>query len=325
MNRFLLLAHPSMHLPSNPRQAAHPAMRRLRRAQAAIAALATGPCGMEAVTIVQAIGRVLAVHPGGAADAPRPPDAPMPIGVGQVLSPTQTALLASMGASTLRVFARTRIGVVCLSGAGRDCRTGEAMLSGLVSHLGAKALSTRCAAPDLRSTLPHTVEMLLAGCDLVLLCGPLDGADWNELVASSGARTVDTSTFGLPGLRPLRIARQAGKLLVQFGEDLGSAFANFVLLLSPLVRRLQGREDPIPPAIHFAVGDDFAASGTESLVLTRAGHVAGLDPFPLSGAAPTDALLRALARASGLAWCAPADAGDTPRLASYFPLDAWLS
>lgn len=314
-----------MHLPSNPRQTAHPAMRQLRRAQAAIAALATGPCGMEAVTIVQAIGRVLAVQPGGAADAPAPTDAPVPVGVGQVLSPTQTALLASMGASTLRVFARTRIGVVCLSGAGRDCRTGEAMLSGLVSRLGAKALSTRCAAPDLRSTLPHTVEMLLAGCDLVLLCGPMDAGDWHALVASAGARTVDTSAFGLPGLRPLRIARQAGKLLVQFGEDLGSAFADFVLLLSPLVRRLQGRDDPIPAAIHFATGRHFVADAGDALVLTRGNHAGGYETFPVRGGGSSDALLLALAGATGLAWCAADAVDDAPRLATYFPLEAWLS
>ncbi len=310
---------------SNPLQAAHPAMRNLRRAQAAIAALATGPFGTEAVTIVQAIGRVLALQPAASPTMKRPLDEASPLTVGTVLSPTHTALLASMRSSTINVFARARIGVACLGSDSNDCRTVEAMLSGLVNRLGAKALSTRCPSPD-PGTLPRTVEMLLVGCDIVLLCGSMNDAGWNELVASLGARSVDTSAFRVPLLDPVRIAHHAGKLVVQFGEDLGSAFATFVLLLSPLVRRLQGRDDPIPASIHFAVSEQLAAGAEESLVLTRTHSAGGHDAFPILGNGSPDSLLLALARATGIAWCAAADdPHNAPRLAAHFALASWLS
>jgi molybdopterin molybdotransferase len=324
-----------MQAPSTLPQAAHPAMRNLRRAQAAIAALASGPFGTEAVTIVQAIGRVLAVQPGAAPhDAPvrRPGDAALPLSVGTVLSPAHTALLASMRSSTINVFARARVGVACMGGA-NDCRTTEAMLSGLVNRLGAKALSTRCPSPE-ADQLPRTVEMLLVGCDLVLLCGALDDAAWHALVAALGASSVDTSAFRVPQLDPVRIARHAGKLVVQFGDDPGPAFATFVLLLSPLIRRLQGRDDPIPLSLQLAVPNDAhpAAGPGESIVLTRALGDGGCDVFPVHGAGDSrrqtggadDTLLFALARASGLAWLAPqASAGD--RAACCFPFACWLA
>ena len=314
-----------MQPPPNLLQAAPAAMRSLRRAQAAIAASAAGPFGTEAVTIVQAIGRVLAVQPADPAGLQRRPDDAPPLTVGTVLSPTHTALLASMRSSTINVFARARVGVTCLGSDTNDCRTSEAMLSGLVNRLGAKALSTRCPSPDLRM-LPRTVEMLLVGCDVVLLCGRMADAQWSELTRSLGAYSVDTSAFKVPTLEPVRIAQHAGKLVVQFGDDLASAFATFVLLLSPLVRRLQGRDDPIPAATHFAASAPLDGGSGETLVLTRARHGGGHEAFPLLGNGSPDALLVALARATGIAWYAAAgEAGGAPRAATHFALDAWLA
>jgi molybdopterin molybdotransferase len=309
---------------SNPPQAAHRAMRKLRRAQAALAALATGPCGTETVTIVQAMGRVLAVQPASAAAMRGLPDDVMPLRVGTVLSPTHTALLASRRLATLNVFARVRVGLACVAAGSDECRTMEAMLGGLVNRIGAKALSTRCPSPD-PGMVPRMVEMLLAGCDLVLLCGDMSGPDWSGLVRALGAHDADMSSLVVPPLDPVRIAQHGGKLVVQFGSDLGSAFATFVMLLSPLVRRLQGRADPIPASIPFPACAEFGGHDGEPLVLTRVDAGGAIVPFPALGTGSSDARLLALARATDLAWVVDDGADDAPPTVTYFPLDAWLS
>lgn len=298
MNRFAPSHEPAfmMQPPAALSQAAPPAAHGpLRRAQAALAALAGGPCGTETVSHLQAVGRVLAQQPDG-----------VPLPAGTLLAPPHAALLASRRVPTVQVYAPARVGIACVAAGPQPCRTVEALLSGLVHRLGARALSTRCPATD-PALLPRAVDMLLAGCDIVLLCGELDEPAWQRLLAGLGACGVEPAA-PVPSqpaaLAPLRIAQQAGKLVVQFGTaDLGPTFASFVLLLSPMLRHLQGRSQALPP----------------SLPLAHAAADDGCLSLPLAAGGAPEALLLSLAHATGLAW--QAGGGE----ATCFPLDAWLS
>ena len=297
----------------------------LRQAQLQFATLATPVAATADVPLARAAGRVLAVDLESAADAAAPL-----VPRGTRLDARHLPLLVDAGQPMASVLARVRVGVIALpddeDAPPRRCgaTASAAWIAAALERLGAQAFEATCRAPDAKRLLA-TLEMFGGGCDLVVTAGFLR-PDLCAAVREAQVRRGQPDTVETLSLRPfgaLQALQVGSTRVVALPAGLESAVAAFTTLLTPLVRRLQGRIDVLPdvraaelggsqrhdaePWRPFPVRLDPGAL-TSRLVLARtAGGDAGL----------------ALAAADGLAWHAAEFASFDRPTAAYFPFETW--
>ncbi len=316
--------HPD-HLP-RPQPPALLTLGALRQAQLQLAALATPVAATADVPLARAAGRVLA------ADLRAEPDAaPALVARGTRLAARHGPLFVGAGRATACVLARARVGVIALPDdepappRRAAAAASAAWIAATLERLGAQTFEATCRAPCPRRLL-ETLEMFVGGCDLVLTTGFLR-PELCEAVRAAQRRRGQPDVIQPLSLRPFGAlqAMQVGPtLVVALPAELESAVTAFTTLLTPLLRRLQGRADVLP---------DVHAAELEAAPARDAEHwrvfPARLDPGALNTrlvlkrpAAALDAAL-ALAGADGLAWHAAEFASfDRPTVA-WFPFEAW--
>jgi molybdopterin molybdotransferase len=206
-------------------------------------------------------------------------------------------------------------------------RTGAAAsaawVAATVERLGAQAVEASCRNPDPRRFI-EKLEMFVGECELVVV-GFLSPA-LCEAVRLAQVRHRQPAWIETLRPRPLGALQvvQVGKTLVAaLSAGLESAVATFTTLLTPLIRRLQGRHD-ILPAVRAAELDGPPRHDDARWRLVPA----QVDPGALSTrvllkpCAGEDAA-RALASADGLAWHATEFASFDRPTVGWFPFDTW--
>lgn len=305
-----------MTFPHPPAPPTHDRERRaLEVVQRRIVAQAEGPVSTIELPVARVSGRVLAEAIPG-------------VERGTVLTAVHVATLAGLGLTTVRVFERTRVGIIALHGRGepesssRHASVTLATLVAAVEQMGAKAFGSSCRNGD-EECLVRSVKMFAAECPLVLILG-FPGA---ELVASlkRAGLSCDSSGIRAIGLRPfgeIRLAKVGAAHMVALPEEPGSALATFAALVSPLLRALSGRSELLP-ALPVAILADEAgtAASPEGLawVRERASSPGSSPEIVRCSIAPA-----CLAGATGLAWPSPEHDPGSPGKRIYLPFKTWL-
>lgn len=180
------------------------------------------------------------------------------LAAGTVLEAAHIALLASQGLTEVTVFARVRIGV--LSTGDELVQPGEPraaqqiyncngpMLAALAQKTGAQVLHVlhaRDNEPDLRAA----IQTILADCDLLLSIGGVSVGEKDlvkPVLESLGGKLALWKVRMKPG-KPVALAHIDGKPVVCLPGNPVSVYAVYAMLVSPLVRRMQGRTTVLPP------------------------------------------------------------------------------
>ena len=180
------------------------------------------------------------------------------LAAGTQLQAAHVALLASQGLASVPVFGRLRVGILTTGdelvppGGARETaqiyNSNGPMLAALVRGMAADpalVLHARDTEEDLRGAF----KTLLAECDLVLSVGGVSVGE-RDLVkpalAALGGELALWKVRMKPG-KPVALAMIGDKPVVSLPGNPVSAYAVFAMLVSPLVRRMQGREELFPP------------------------------------------------------------------------------
>ena len=218
---------------------------------------------------------------------------------GTLIGAAETALLASQGYAELPVFPRLKIGILTtgdeLAELGQPLQAAQIynsngpMLAALAEGLGADPVHV-LHARDTMESLEPALQTLINDCDLILSVGGVSVGEKDLVkpaIEKAGGKLDLWRVKMKPG-KPVALARAQGKPIVCLPGNPVSAFAVFALLVSPLVRHMQGRSQWMPavehahldaPAPYNDIRDEFirvraerSANGTTRLgVFSRQG------------------------------------------------------
>lgn len=173
----------------------------------------------------------------------------------------QIALLASQGYAQVPVFRQLKVGILTtgdeLIEPGNPLQPAQIynsngpMLAALVQDLGADPMHVLHARDTLES-LEQALATLVADCDLIISVGGVSVGE-KDLVKPAiekAGGTLDLWRVKMKPGKPVALAHAQEKPIVCLPGNPVSAYAVFVLLVSPLVRRMQGREQWLPPVEH---------------------------------------------------------------------------
>ena len=184
------------------------------------------------------------------------------LAAGTLLEAAHVALLASQGLASVPVFGQLRMGILTtgdelvLPGQPRATEqiynSNGPMLAVLARGMGALPVHV-LHARDTEEDLLAAFKTLLADCDLVLTVGGVSVGERDLVKPALAALGGELSLWKVrmkPG-KPVALAKIDGKPVVSLPGNPVSAYAVFAMLVSPLVRRMQGRETLFPPISHL--------------------------------------------------------------------------
>lgn len=176
---------------------------------------------------------------------------------GTRIGAAQIALLASQGIARVTVFPAVRVGILTTGdelvapGQPRESHqiynSNGTMLAALAQGLGARATHVLHAKDD-EASLKTAFQTLAAECDLVISVGGVSVGDRDlvkPVLEDLGGKLDLWKVRMKPG-KPVAMAHVNGKPVVCLPGNPVSAFAVFTVLVSPLVRRMQGRAQLFP-------------------------------------------------------------------------------
>lgn len=254
---------------------------------------------------------------------------------GTLLGAAEIALLAAQGLAQALVFPRIRVGILTtgdeLVTPGEPLRDGAIydsnapMLASLCIGLGTLPPSVRHAPDDL-TAIAQALQALAETCDLVLSVGGASVGD-KDLVkpaveALGGA--LDLWRVRMKPGKPVALARLAGRPLVCLPGNPVSSFVVFTLLVSPLIRRLQGRSEPFPSVQRGILGGALVrGDAREEFLRVQVHSGAGL-PLLEPHAQQSSGAVGTLAWAQGLARVPAASRVPPGAELSWYALRDWL-
>lgn len=177
---------------------------------------------------------------------------------GTRLGAGQLAVLAAQGHDRAPVFPRLTVGILTtgdeLVPPGQPLppaaihNSNAPMLAGLCGGMGTAAPLLRHARDDADATRRALAELNEA-CDLVLSVGgaSVGEKDLVKPAIEALGGTLDLWRVRMKPGKPVALAELNGRPVVCLPGNPVSAFAVFTLLVSPLIRGLQGRRDVLPP------------------------------------------------------------------------------
>lgn len=176
---------------------------------------------------------------------------------GTRIAAAQIALLASQGYAQIPVYPALKVGILTtgdeLVALGTPLQPAQIynsngpMLASLVAGLGAEPIHVLHANDTLES-LQQALNTLINDCDLILSVGGVSVGE-KDLVKPAieqAGGNLDLWRVRMKPGKPVALARAHDKPIVCLPGNPVSAFAVFALLVSPLVRHMQGREQWLP-------------------------------------------------------------------------------
>lgn len=186
---------------------------------------------------------------------------------GTLLQAAHVALLASQGLAHVPVYARLRVGVLTtgdelvVPGQPRAeeqiYNSNGPMLAALVRGMGADPVHV-LHARDEEASLHQALHTLAADCDLILSVGGVSVGERDLVkpaIESLGGELALWKVRMKPG-KPVALARIQDKPIVCLPGNPVSAYAVFAVLVSPMLRAMQGRAEIYPPVHRLALQTD---------------------------------------------------------------------
>ena len=231
---------------------------------------------------------------------------------GTRLSAGQLAVLAAQGYDRAAVFPRLTVGILTtgdeLVPPGQPLppaaiyNSNAPMLASLCGGLGATVPMLRHARDDADATRQALAE-LNAACDLVLSVGgaSVGEKDLVKPAIEALGGTLDLWRVRMKPGKPVALAELNGRPVVCLPGNPVSAFAVFALLVSPLIRGLQGRTDVLPPVRRGILDTPRTVGGDRDDFLRIQAVATGSLPRLTPHAQQSSGALSSLAWAHGLA------------------------
>lgn len=258
------------------------------------------------------------------------------LAAGTVLEAAHVALMASQGLARVEVFGQLRVGILTtgdelvLPGQPRAAEqiynSNGPMLAALARGMGALPVHV-LHARDTEADLLAAFKTLLADCDLVLSVGGVSVGERDLVKPALAALGGELSLWKVrmkPG-KPVALAQIDGKPVVGLPGNPVSAYAVYTLLVTPLIRRMQGRDALFPPISQLPLRTEHARQDSREEFLRVQRRLADdgsaeLVPYGHQGSG----VISSLPWATGLARL-PADTRvqDKDRVA-YYDLRHWL-
>lgn len=256
---------------------------------------------------------------------------------GTRLGAAEIALLASQGYAEAAVYAPLKVGILTtgdeLASPGEPrspehiYNSNGPMLAALVENMGAYVTHVLHAS-DTPESLRTAFTTLLADCDLVLTVGGVSVGEKDLVkptIEEMGGHMDLWRVCMKPG-KPVALAHIHDKPVVCLPGNPVSAFAVFTLLITPLVRTMQGRTETMPPISYGALSTSktFKDSREEFLRVRSeydADKIMRLVPYPQQGSGIISSLHWAHGLARIRANHAVADGDTVP----YYALAHWLA
>ena len=256
---------------------------------------------------------------------------------GTLLQAAHVALLASQGLDKIEVYPRLRVGILTTGDelavpgqareAGHVYNSNGPMLTALAQGLGAHVAQVRHARDD-AADLQAALRALQADCDLIVSVGGVSVGDHDLVkpaIESLGGELALWKVRMKPG-KPVAMARLDGKLIVCLPGNPVSAYSVFAVLVSPMIRRMQGRSHIYPPVMRAALRTEKTRQDSREEFIRVQYHplADGLaDVAPYSN--QSSGVISSLPWCDGLARLpagVPVRDGD---IVNYYDLKHWLS
>jgi molybdopterin molybdotransferase len=258
------------------------------------------------------------------------------LAAGTLVRPAQIALMSAQGIDRVPVFSKLRVGILTtgdeLVSAG-NARTPQQtfdsngpMLASLIEGMGA-SVSRVVHVRDSEFEIRCALAQLLPHCDLIISAGgaSVGERDLVRTTIESLGGTISVWQVRMKPGKPVALASVLGKPFVCLPGNPAAAFAVFTLLITPMIRRMQGRTAILPPVPQFAL--DIERKGHEyrdeflrvRSIVDEEGRIR-LVPFEQQ----SPAALSSLAQASGLARVRPGCSVKCGDLAPYYDFHHWL-
>lgn len=177
---------------------------------------------------------------------------------GTLIGPAQIAVLAAQGLDHAAVYPRVRLGL--LTTGDELIAPGQPMRPAAIYNSNGPMLSALCRqmntevahvlhAPDTPADIEVALRTLLGTCDLVLSIGgaSVGEKDLVKPAIEALGGTLDLWRVSMKPGKPVALATIDGRPLICLPGNPVSAFVVFTLLVTPLIRALQGRTDTCPP------------------------------------------------------------------------------
>lgn len=185
------------------------------------------------------------------------------ITTGTKLTAAHIAQLAAQGHAQLPVYPQLTVGILTtgdeLTPAGQPLQAGQIynsnapMLRAQLQALGMESVHA-VHAKDTLDAIQDALKDLLQRCDLVLTVGGVSVGekDFVKPAIEGMGGQLDLWKVRMKPGKPLALAYIDNKPLVCLPGNPVSSYAVFSLMVSPLIRRLQGRKDALP-ATRFGI------------------------------------------------------------------------
>jgi len=176
---------------------------------------------------------------------------------GTRLTPAHIACLAAQGLAQVPVLTPLRVGILTNGdelitpgqplGIAQTYNSNSHTLAALCAQLGV-AVAHQIHCPDQPEALTRALATLKTDCDLILTVGGVSVGDKDFVrpaLEAAGARLDLWKVRMKPG-KPVALSRLDETVIVCLPGNPVSSYAVFTLLVTPLIRRMQGRCDVLP-------------------------------------------------------------------------------
>lgn len=256
---------------------------------------------------------------------------------GTLLDSSHIAMLAAQGITDVPVYGTLRVGILTtgneLTEPGQPLKTGQiynsnaSMLRALAQEMHTEVTQV-IHAPDTLESIQAALEKLSHECDLVLTVGGVSVGDKDLVkpaIEAAGGELQLWKVRMKPG-KPVALAKLNNTPIIGLPGNPVSAYAVFALMVTPLVRVLQGRTQALPRTSYGKLDCEGTLHGAreEFLRVQAITHEDGslhLLPYPQQGSG----VISSLAWATGLARV-PADTDVTPGTSvRYYDFAHWCA
>lgn len=259
------------------------------------------------------------------------------IAKGTLVHAAHIGLLAMQGIDSVRVQRKLRIGI--LTTGDELVRVGEPlcaeqsydcngpMLSALVRGMGVSVTARLHATDDFAQTRAAMTH-LLAHSDLVISAGGISTGEKDLLrsVLDSLGGELEVCKVRMKPGKPFSVGTVAGKKLVCLPGNPGAAYVVFALMVSPMLRQLQGRSAVLPHTPRLPLVGRSRVAGHRDEFIRVGLRVAPdgtqqLHPFDQQ----SPGSLNTLAAATGLARIRAGDSANEGEFVEYYDFSTWLA
>ncbi len=256
---------------------------------------------------------------------------------GTLLGPAEIALLASQGYAEVHVYPTLRVGILTtgdeliLPGQERSdeniYNSNGPMLTAMAENLGVEVVHALHAL-DTAESLDNALSTLLNDCDVVLTVGGVSVGEKDLVkpaIEQAGGKLDLWRVLMKPG-KPVALAHIGSKPIVCLPGNPVSAFAVFTLLVTPLIRTMQGRATVIPD-VQFGkiMADRPFEEKREEFLRVHAEFVADDQPRLRPYFQQGSGIISSLPWASGFARIPAGTRVDDGTTVRYYDLKHWLS